>query len=468
MLKKLRNKKTAKKIWIVITTAIIVTFVFWGSESFVRNKQEAAFAGKIFGRKIPLLEYKDAFEAVRNEAIIQYGNKFSEVQKTLDLEYRAWERLVLLHEARKSRINVSDKEVIELIQSYPFFQRNGKFDRDLYERIVQSAFHTQQRIFEEQTRQSIVISKLYDLVTKDVTVNEEQVKEEYRKLNEDISVYYIAANFSDFAKNLEPAEKEIKDFFSGNQAEFKLPPSFNMDYIIADSEEKIKEAALNLNKRADLAKVAKNAGLTVKETGLFAQTDPIPGIGWSPEILGLISKLKVGQYTPPIRSDKNYYILRLKEIKESYIPDFEKVKDAAKDAFIKAESEKIAEGRAKECLEKLKELSRQNQKPIDFNIIAKDFGLKSDSTARFKFGSYIEGIGSSDVLWMAADELKNDNYSGLIRMPYGFYIIKIKELFPVDENKFASEKKDFSFAFLLQKKQERFVKFIEELKRRAQ
>ncbi len=50
----------------------------------------------------------------------------------------------------------------------------------------------------------------------------------------------------------------------------------------------------------------------------------------------------------------------------------------------------------------------------------------------------------------------------------GFFIIKVKARTPIDEKKFASEKKEFSQKLLQQKKEEAFAKFITELKKKAQ
>src|SRR3989338_8703679 len=127
MLKQLRDKKTAKKILIVLAIVIIPAFVFWGFSSALRSQRESNYAGKIFEKRITLLEFKDAIEAIRSQAIMQFGDKFSEIQKYLNLESQAWERLILLYAAKKRKITVGDQEVIDLIQKYPFFQRNGRF-----------------------------------------------------------------------------------------------------------------------------------------------------------------------------------------------------------------------------------------------------------------------------------------------------------------------------------------------------
>ena len=468
MLKALRNKKIAKKIWIILAIIVVPAFVLWGLGGAIRSRQESAYAGKIFGRNISILEYKDAVNAVRNSAIMQYGDKLSEAEKYLNLNSQAWERLILLYEAKKRKIHAGDKEVIDLIESYPFFQRNGQFDNRIYSETLHYVFRTQPRIFEEQTRQNILIAKLYNQVTYKIRINDEEIKQEYRKLNEEISLYYIAAIPADFAKSISPTEQEIKDYYDKNSLEFKQPLSFNMDYLTADSEEKAKDVISRLNKREDFSKIAKEMGLTIKETGLFSQTDPIPGIGWSQEVSNMISNLRVGQFTHPIHADKNYFILKMKERKEAFIPELEKIKDKVKEVAIKERSSKLAKEKIDGCLKDLKELFKQNPKSADFEAYAKKIGLKYDHTKPFKFGSYIEGIGASDNFWTIGTGLKDGEFSDYINMPSGFFIIKVKERIPVDQKKFEKEKAEFTGKLLSQKKQEYFAKFTEELIKKAQ
>lgn len=476
MLKRLRHKKTSRKIWILLTILILPAFVLWGSGSLMRSKQEANFAGKIFGKKISLLEYRDALLAVRNQAIIQFGDNFSEIQKYLNLETQAWERLILLAEAKRRKININDKEVVELIQSYPFFQKNGHFDQAIYSSVLEYVFHTPARAFEEQTRGNLMLFKLYKELTDGVNLTDGEIRQGYRKNNEQISIYYIASLYSDLVKDITASEEEIKDYFTKNSFKFKQPLSFNIDYVslaLEDKDEKaikdkIKRLLLRLNKKEDFIKVAKDFNLIVKETGLFRQTDAIPGIGWSTEILSLISKAKTGQFLPPIYLDKYYYIIRIKERREPYILDFQTIKDKVKEVFIENKSQKIAKGKIEDCLKRLKELYEINPKSVVFDNIAKDFGLKSGSTNLFKYGSYIEGVGPSDNLWNAGQNLKEDEFSQVLEMPSGLYIIKLKSRVIIDEKKFDMEKSEFAKKLLLQKRQEYFMQFLEELKRRAQ
>ncbi|MGE5197610.1 MAG: peptidylprolyl isomerase, partial [Deltaproteobacteria bacterium] len=342
MLKKLRNKKTAKKIWIVLAIILVPAFVWWGTGSITRDRPQSLYAGVIFGKKISTLEYQDALNAVRNLATLKYGDKLPEMSKYMNLEAQAWERLVLLKEGQKLRLSASDKEVVDTIQNLPFFQSNGRFNDRAYSDILQYELHIQPRAFEEQTRQNIIVAKLYNQITAPVTIKDEEVREEYQKDNEQISVYYIAALSADFAKEINASDQEIRDYFAKNSLDFKQPFSFSVEYASFAAQEygeqqakdMIKKIFQRLNKKEDFSSVAKDFGSTVKESGLFSETGPIPGVGWAPQVIGIISRTKAGEYLPPIRMDSSYYIMKVKEIKAPFIPDFDAIKDKVKEALV--------------------------------------------------------------------------------------------------------------------------------------
>jgi parvulin-like peptidyl-prolyl isomerase len=166
--------------------------------------------------------------------------------------------------------------------------------------------------------------------------------------------------------------------------------------------------------------------------------------------------------------DKNYYILRLKERKEPYIPDFESIKDKVKETLIKERSKELAKVKLEDCLKKLQETYKTNPEQADFSKVAKEFNLKASSTDLFKYGSYIEGIGASDIFWVTVQNLKEGAFSEILEVPAGYYIIKLKSREQIDEKKFAEEKSEFAKKLLQQKKQEYFTQFLEDLKIKVQ
>jgi hypothetical protein len=175
MLRILRNKKTAKKIWIGLAIIIIPAFTLWGFVGGKSDRKEGPVAGRIFGRNVSSLEFRDSVIAVRTLAIIQFGDKLPEVEKDLNLEGQAWERLILLHEAKARRIKVSDKEVVEEIQNAPYFQDKFGFSNKIYQEALRYVLRLQPRIFEEQTRQNIILTKLYQQIIQNAKSSGEQI-----------------------------------------------------------------------------------------------------------------------------------------------------------------------------------------------------------------------------------------------------------------------------------------------------
>lgn len=373
MLKLLRNKKTAKKIWIGLAVIIIPAFTLWGFGGANRDRQETSVAGKIFGRNISNLEFRDSLVAVRTVAIMQFGDKFPEIEKYLNLEGQAWERLILLHEAKVRRIKVMDKEVVKEIQNAPYFQDKFGFNNKIYQGALRYVLRLQARIFEEQTRQNLILAKLYNQITQNLKLNDDQVHQEYLKANQELSIYYIASLFPEFVKRINPTDKEISSYFDQNKAAFKEPATKDR----------------------------------------------------------------------PVR-----------------IPELAEIKDKVKDTLINETAKKMARDKINECAQKLKQ--------IEFNQAAASCSLKNGVTDFFKANGTIENLGVARIFWENAKKLKDGELSSVISNAQGYYIIKLKSLKPVDDNKFLKEKEIFSKKLLSSKKNELFAEFIEQLKKKAQ
>lgn len=471
MLRKLHNKKIQKKIWIVLLVFILPGFVIWGFSSSIRSMKETdAGYGKIFNRNISQEKYFEAIRAVETQLQMSFGDSFDQVRKIFEPKLRdmALQRLVMLYEADKRKIRVSDQELINYIQKDQSFYRKGVFDNNLYEQIIRYTLHMQPRSFEEMTRQNFKIKKLIEEVTREVKINDAQVLEAYTKENEQMSVSYLGALPADFARDLNPGESELKEYFDKNSLDFKKPLSFNLEYLALDSVDQIKDLNQRLEKKETLEKIAKDNNLTIKETGLFGEVDPIPGLGWSQEISKTLISLKSGELFGPMEIEKKFYLFRIKERKEPFVPEFKSALEEVKARFVKNRSRETAKTKIEECAKKIKDLSAGNLVDVDFDKIAKEFNLKSAATDLFKFGSYIEGVGASDNFFNAAKELKDKQVSDVVELPSGFYLVELKEKPKLDDKKFAEEKAKFKEKLLDDKKQEFFDKYLKELVKKSQ
>ncbi len=479
MLKQLRNKKTAKRIFLFLALIIVPAFVLWGSGSLIRDKSKENFAGEIFGRKIPMDVYRDCLMAVRNQAYIQFGDNFNQIQGLLDLEQRAWERLIILTKAKQEKIKVSDKEVVQTIADYPFFQKEGKFDDRIYQQVLRYGLGITPKDFERHTRESLMITGLFKKFTQGITVSDEEVLNEFKKENEKIKVAIIAFNNKDFESEIQVNPQVVSDYFDKNKQNFLLPVHLNLEYIgvnltpesTAEDKQKAKGKITSVlevaKKDSAWSTFSQKNSLTHKITGLFSVEEPIPGIGWSKEFFEAIAPLKVGQMSDIIATDAGFFLVKLLDLKQPHLPEFDEVKDKVTEAIKKELTRKLSLTKA-ENFKKIIEEKLKQEKTADFKKIANELNLKTSETDFFKRDQYIESIGLSFEFSQKAFFLLDKPHSlETASTPQASYIIKLAGSTQVDMEAFKKESQDFRKKIEAQKKEEAFFNLVQKLKSEA-
>lgn len=174
MLKIMRsNKFFSVFLLTVITVMIIITFVFWGIGP--KDNPTVQYAAQIGKHKIMLDEYYRAYDNEYRRLRENYSDE--EIEK-MDLPDRVInmliERRILLMAAEEAGIDVSKKELQDAIINNPLFQRNGVFDKRLYERILRLNRITPQA-FEEGLRNDLIITKMRRLIAETSELSREDL-----------------------------------------------------------------------------------------------------------------------------------------------------------------------------------------------------------------------------------------------------------------------------------------------------
>lgn len=463
MLRQLRNKEVAKKIIIGLAIIIIPAFVLWGAGSLRGGRRRGpSYAGTIFGKKVSFDEYAESWRAVKNEAMMRYEN-FYKIYKQLDLEGEAWDRLILLHEAKRRGIKVSDEDVINTIRSFPFLIRDNKFDAELYEHVITNMFRISPREFEEDIRGSLIIAKLISSATEDVSVTEEELLQEYKKENEKIKIVYITQSPRDFLEKIEISENEIEDYYKANTHEFKLPERVNIEYIefkytdyteeieigedeiqyyydthideyehpesirarhiLFEDEEKAKKILKKLKRGADFVKMAKEHSTCPTkdkggDLGYFERGKMVP------EFDEAAFALTAGEISDIVKTQFGYHVIKLENRKEAYKDVFEDVKKKIKDIILKESA------RNKAYEEALLTAGLIN-KSADFEKIAEKYNKTIKATGYFPRHGIIPNIGWNPEIQKMAFDLKIGQVGPLISPDEADsdvnYIIRLKE-----------------------------------------
>lgn len=471
MFKIIRKKTVAKfTLWF-----LIATFVIWGGGTAVtRRKTGGDSAGSIFGKKVSWELYSKNLFAVRTQGMMRYGDRFKEVESLLGLEDQAWDRLILLFEAKRKRISTSDKEIIETMQKMPIFQKTGVFDNRTYQTLLQYALGIEARQFEEQMRDTITITKLIQKITDEVALSDEQIRQFYLKTNQKVSISYILVEPKEFISQINPAQDELKGFYEKNKETFQKPQQANVQYIginFSDIEANIAEEIADkiskaLKETPDFEKISKDYPVIIKETGFFTSQDMIPEIGFSYPFINAAFSLKENEISEAVKTQKGIYFLKLKETKQSYIMSFDEAKDSVKDIFVQNEAEALAKKTAEDLNNKIKEMALSNPKII-LKEIAASLNKQLKTAEEITASSYIEGLGQTEEFIDVISNLKVGQISDVVKTQKGFCVLTVDKFEPIDEEKFNKEKETFKTQMVSQKKIEHFNNWFENLKNTA-
>ncbi len=479
MLKTLRKKGVAKKILWFVAIIIVISFGFFGTANYLNYNKGTNFAGRIFGKMISLDQFQKNYMYTRNQAILRYGENFYKISPFLQLETETWDRLILLHEAQKRRIKVSDQEVINTIAQFPLFQREGQFDPLLYNDLLRYVFKCQPREFEEGIRGSIMFNKLFEQEVPPQTLNDDQLWNAYQKENVKIQVSYILFAPEDYKNEVIITEQEAEEYFSNHSEDFLMPSSINVEFINIDYPEnatkeqkkeidsKVGIIAQGFKNNPDFEEVAKNHNLSVQETGFFSLERADIKISWPFEVLKKAFDLELNQISEPLETHSGYSILKCKGKQTSHVPDFPTAKDQVKDVLILKKASEVAKSKAQSYLQEIK--NGINSDPSkNFSDLAQSLNLTAQKTDLFNRGQYIPNIGIAKDFQDLAFSLNEQNkLGGPVATPKGFCLLFFESIVETSTEAFEKDKNQFRTRIMEEIKNEFFNEFMASLRLKA-
>jgi len=194
----------------IITIIGFLAGVFIGFGAYFREKGAPTDAvAKINGVKIPFKKYQSLYTRVMDnlresntditDLVVQ--QKRQEVLQDLIQEEVFWQ------EAAKYGILVTDKELAATVQSFPAFQKDGRFDQQVYFQMLFYRLRMTPQEFEESQKRRIAMFKIRDIVISGLKITEQEVQFEY---------------FMEHQGNMKKYEKDRDEFLKKLQNEKTL------------------------------------------------------------------------------------------------------------------------------------------------------------------------------------------------------------------------------------------------------
>ena len=228
------NKYLIVTIWIATIAFIGAGFVGWGSYQYGSKAGAIAKVGDIeIGKAEFDMAYSDTYQ--RYNQMMQ-GKLDEEKAREMGLAQQAFSSLavqaLLLNLANEFGIIVSDKELGYKLAQIPSFQKDGKFNIDIYEGFLKSR-RMKAKIFEQVIKNETIIQKMFSLL-------------DSKGLSFETDVFAAAISVSDKVAyrvlttddiNLTVSQEKLKSYWEAHKSSFTTPRKYQLDILWTESKD---------------------------------------------------------------------------------------------------------------------------------------------------------------------------------------------------------------------------------------
>lgn len=375
--------------------------------------------------------------------------------------------------AIEAGFNVSDEELKDRLLSNPNFQVTGLFDKDLYFGILRNNGLSPKE-YENILRRDLAVGKIVRLITDSVRATETELKEEFYRVNEEVSLQYMTISPALYEFNVKTTNEAVTEFFEKDAERFNLPETRRIEILSIDpkklagtvtvseqeqksyyeenqagftSEEKVRarhilfkvepnasfekseekrlkaeEVMKELREGADFAELAKkySEGPTAQgggDLGFFGRGKMVQ------EFEQETFTMQPGDLLGPIRTRFGYHLVKMEEKFPAKLMDFDQVKPVIKGKLVESKSIAIAK---KKLLGLISEKPGEKKEWKDLAKAEKAVYMTKVVTAGRDVGS----IPGSLVISDRAFTLNMGDKAGPFELPAGIYAARLLEIVP--------------------------------------
>ena len=364
------NKYLVWTIWVATIAFIGAGFVGWGSYDFGAKAGNVAKVGSI---EIPQSKLNTVYSNIYQARNQQMNGQLDEKKaREMGLIKEAFASIntqsKLLNFALDNGIIVSDAEIAEYLANIPSFQKDGVFNKEIYQAFL-NARRIKAKTFEAQLKEELTITKTFNLLSvdalpletesisaamnvadkiaykvlsaSDVTIDTDEVALkafwENEKANYMTAKSYELAVLWTNSENTEIKDEDLKPFYETNS--FNYTDASGKQLTFDEAKEKV-TADLKLKKtkkEAQINYIAFKKGTSQStETLLLPLNDP----RLSKEIWDEIQQKNISDISKPKIVGKQYATVKIISIKEPQEKSFEEAKEAVSTRYKTEEGKK--------------------------------------------------------------------------------------------------------------------------------
>lgn len=305
-------RKSFKTIFLPVMWLVIITFIgtlfYWGMGSRADTVNPGVIA-TVGETRILRGEYAEAYKRQEEALRRLYGDKadsrfFEAIQLRQQVLEDLINRVLILQEAERVGVRVTEEELIGEIKAIPTFAMEGKFSRERYLELLRVNGLTPDT-FEGQVRKDLLRRKMLGLIRGTAKVSEAEARAAFRAAKEQVVVEYVT--FPAGGEGREAAERFLTAVRAGSPWE----------------------------------KATGEAKVVSKKTDPFTLGRPVVAAA-DAESFGLAAfRLKAGQISPVVEAVTATYVLRLLKRTAADMVGFEKERATWHQALLAQKEQQI-------------------------------------------------------------------------------------------------------------------------------
>jgi len=297
----------------IIFGVIIIVFVFYFGAGSIREKETVI--AEVGGFDVRDAEYRESYNQEVEIFRQLYRDKMDD-KLLADLKEKVLSdiinKYILLSEAKKLGISVSEQEFADLIGSVEAFRKDGKFDRERYLAVLKQN-RTDPEQFEKSQKTMLLLRKVVSIIRDTgAPVSDADIWAGYVREKGKVDLAYSRFDPAAYKDKVSVTDKELNDLYEKERDRFRGENTFRLKYIVIDGAGNLRDdqAYMDLLKAKDIDAYGKQKGLAVSDTGDMRQTELFKRFK-TLKIETWLKDLRKGDVSLPARDDGKSYIFQL-------------------------------------------------------------------------------------------------------------------------------------------------------------
>jgi len=227
-----RNNKRIVQGFLVL---IMLPFAFFGLDSYFNRSGTGSGVAKVGDVQISQQEYQQALREQQERVRSQVGQVDPKMFENPEFRKAILDDLInrrlLLIEASKRRLYVSDEAVRNAIASIEAFHENGKFSTQRYEALLRGQSMSPQS-FEAQVRQDMTLQRLAGSIGQSGVLSTTLGERVLALQTEQRDVQEILLGLDAYRGKVKLADDAARKFYDENSKRFETPDQARAEFVV--------------------------------------------------------------------------------------------------------------------------------------------------------------------------------------------------------------------------------------------